>query len=37
MFLADILAGIANVFAKSVSSACFWFCWDEPTVDKEIL
>lgn len=37
MFLADILSGIANVFAKSVSSACFFFVWDEPEVDSELL
>lgn len=37
MFLADILAGIGNLFAKSVSSACWWFSFDEPTVDKDIL
>ena len=37
MFLADILAGIANLFAKSVSSACWMFAWDEPVADKEIL
>lgn len=37
MFLADILAGIGNLFAKSVSSACFWFYLDEPTVDKDIM
>lgn len=37
MFLADILAGIGNLFAKSVSSACFFFMYDEPTVDKDLL
>ena len=37
MFLADILAGIANIFAKSVSSACMWFMWDEPEADLDIL
>ncbi len=37
MFLADILAGIANIFAKSISSACMWFMWDEPEADLDIL
>ena len=37
MFLADILAGIGNLFAKSVSSACFFFCFDEPTVDNDLI
>ena len=37
MFLADILAGIGNLFAKSVSSACMWAMWDEPVADKDIL
>lgn len=37
MFLADILAGIANIFARSVSSACMWFMWDEPEADLDIL
>ena len=37
MFLADILAGIGNLFAKSVSSACMMFLWDEPKADKDIL
>lgn len=37
MFLADILGGIANLFAKSTSSACYWFCLDEPTADDELL
>lgn len=37
MFLANILGGIANLFAKSVSSACIYFCWDEPQADDEIL
>ncbi len=35
--LADILSGIANLFAKSVSSACLWFGFDEPEVDSELL
>lgn len=37
MFFGDILAGIANLFAKSVSSACWLFMWDEPEVDKDLL
>lgn len=37
MFLADILAGIGNLFAKSVSSACYFFYFDEPKTDKDIL
>ena len=37
MFFGDILAGIANLFAKSVSSACWFFMWDEPEVDKDLL
>lgn len=37
MFLADILAGIANIFARSVSSACMWLMWDEPEADLDIL
>jgi len=37
MFLADILSGIANLFAKSVSSACLLWFYDEPEVDKELL
>ncbi len=35
--LAGILAGIANLFANSASSACCWFCFDEPTADDELL
>ncbi len=37
MFLADILSGIANMFAKSVSSACIYFFFDEPTVDEDLM
>ena len=37
MFLSNMLSGIANFFAKSVSSACFWFAFDEPQIDKELL
>ena len=35
--LAALLSGIANLFANSVSSACFFFCYDEPKADKELL
>lgn len=37
MFFSNILSGIANFFAKSVSSACFTFFMDEPKVDKDLL
>lgn len=37
MFLVNMLSGIANFFANSVSSACFWFVMDEPKVDKDLL
>ena len=37
MFLVNMLSGIANLFAKSVSSACWCFARDEPTVDKDLL
>ena len=37
MFLADILSGIANMFAKSISSACIYFFFDEPTVDEDLM
>jgi len=37
MFLANILSGVANLFAKSVSSACLWYFLDEPTTDLEIM
>lgn len=33
----NLLAGIANLFANAVSSACWWFAFDEPTVDKDLL
>lgn len=33
----NILAGIANLFANSVSSACFLIFYDEPQVDKDLL
>ena len=35
--LASLLSGIANLFANSVSSACFFFCYDEPQADEELL
>lgn len=35
--LANILAGIANLFANSVSSACMFLFFDEPEVDKDLL
>ena len=35
--LANILAGIANLFANSVSSACILLFFDEPEVDKDLL
>lgn len=37
MFLVDMLSGIANFFAKSVSSACWLYFLDEPQVDKDLL
>ena len=37
MFLANILSGIAGLFANSISSACIFFFFDEPTVDKDLL
>ncbi len=37
MFLVDILSGIANLFANSVSSACYFVFFDEPVVDKDLL
>jgi len=37
MFLANILSGVANLFAKSVSSACYFFFFDEPKVDLDIM
>ncbi len=35
--LAALLNGIASLFANSVSSACIWFCLDEPKADDELL
>ena len=35
--LASLLSGIANLFANSVSSACFFFAFDEPEADRELL
>ena len=37
MFLVDMLSGIANFFAKSVSSACFWYVFDGPQANKDLL
>ena len=37
MFLVDMLSRIANFFAKSVSSACFWYVFDEPQANKDLL
>lgn len=37
MFFTNMLAGIANLFANSVSSACMWFLWDEPEADMDIM
>lgn len=33
----NILAGIANLFANSVSSACIFMFFDEPKADKDLL
>ena len=37
MFLANILSGIAGLFANSISSACLFWAFDEPSVDKDLL
>ena len=37
MFLVNMLSGIANFFANSVSTACWFFCFDEPQIDKDLL
>lgn len=37
MFFVDMLSGIAGLFANSISSACFLFCFDEPDVDRNLL
>ena len=37
MFIVDILSGIANIFSRSISSACLLWMYDEPTVDKDLL
>ena len=37
MFLVDLLSGIANFFAKSVSTACWMYFFDEPQIDKNLL
>ena len=31
------LQELRNIFAKSISSACMWFMWDEPEADLDIL
>ena len=35
--LAALLNGIASIFANSVSTACYFFCLDEPEADQEML
>ena len=35
--LAALLSGIANLFANSVSTACYFVAFDEPEADKELL
>ncbi len=35
--ITNLLADIANLFANSVSSACYWFFFDEPEADEEML
>ncbi len=37
MFFVDMLSGIANLFSRSISSACLMFFWDEPIADKDLL
>lgn len=37
MFLANVLSGIASFFANSISSACLFWHYDEPTVDRDLL
>lgn len=37
MFLANVLTGIASFFANSISSACLFWAFDEPSVDKDLL
>ena len=37
MFIVNMLSGIANFFANTVSSACWFFMLDEPQVDKDLL
>ena len=35
--LASLLSGIANLFANSVSTACYFVVFDEPEADRELL
>ena len=35
--LANLLSGIASIFANSVSTACYWAFFDEPQADEEML
>lgn len=37
MFFVDMLSGIANLFSRSISSACMFLFFDEPAVDKDLL
>lgn len=37
MFFGNILSGIANLFARSISSACLFWAYDEPDVDSDLL
>ena len=37
MMFTNLLAGIANLFANSVSTACYWILFDEPEASDELL
>lgn len=37
MFFVDMLSGIANLFSRSISSACIMLFFDEPEVDEDLL
>lgn len=37
MFFVDMLSGIANLFSRSISSACILIFYDEPEVDRDLL
>ncbi len=37
MFFVDMLSGIANLFSRTISSACICFVFDEPTADEDLL